>query len=262
MSALSQIPADSRAFEFQRVAGDLSKTEDLYSVDEELKERIHEFKALENKETAFKVLIGVLSILGLFTVSLSLFFIPLALKKLKVITDQKTTKINDVIEQIQKDTDRKQVIVLNAQTYSDPQSFKKALDDLKISDLKKYTLLQLAHQGIFALPMLMFSDVLINTANQYAPVIMNEQGRLTVGIHGDQEIPYLPLVSISGTAKDVKIVIEKDQINLMSYLRFSLAVSDPNFDVHRIFDFGFPFKIDLNENSVEAKCHLEAMLPL
>jgi len=238
------------------------KSVDIQSVDVKLKKRIIEFQKLDNKATAYKVLTVVL---GLFLV---IGWIPayFAWKKACACENAKEDRMFNVSAQISKDANRKVLVILNGTQYYTPRSLINALDEANLSDVEKYTVLQLAHQGVYATLLNACYSDLLNYANTHAPLTQEEDQPLSTNPKGDPA-PYHHVREITmGQGKEIYLRIADGVSLLSSNIQLGVSVFDKNAKgAHRdrvIFEFDTSFQIDWKEGKMCIQHRLDKINPL
>lgn len=232
----------------------------IYSVDVKLKKRINEFKSLESWSTALKVLAAALFIL-----------VPVAYllwKKARSYDQAKIGLIDDMIEQSSKDANRKVLVTLNGTQHDTPQSLINALDQAGLSDLQKYTTLQLAHQAVYATLLHASLNDLLGFANAHAPLIQEDDQPLSTDRNGTPA-PYNPIVkdiSNGGQGKMIRMKIENGVALLSTEIRLGASVYDQTaqgaYRNRVILEFDTAFTIDLNDGMMSIQHRLDKINPL
>jgi hypothetical protein len=176
--------------------------------------------------------------------------------------------VEEVIQQISKDTDRKYQISVNGVTHVTPRSLQKDLDRYDIPDLQKYTILQLAHQGLYATLLKGNMYKLLNWSNQHAPLTQEDEGPLKRQVRGEgTPNPYILVSDITpALGKSITVHIQDKKCDLHTRIRQGVTVYDKSapspYQGRTIFEFDTSCRIDLKTGKMHLLPHLVQINPL
>jgi len=264
---IESVKRDSSASLFDALKKkNLTKTVDYKKVDRKLGQRIAEFKSLDRKETAYKVGSAFLSAV------LLVGWVPayLSWKKGRQFEWKKQERLEEALQQLEKDTNRQFVITLNGIQHTDPRSLKNHLDKLGLSDVQKYTILQLSHQGIFATMLHAMGYDLIDWAHRNAP-LTQEEGEPSRWRQDKTGTPkeYLPIVQdiTQTTGKRIGIVAEPGKRLILTSMRQAVSTYDdvllkPPYQSRSVLEFETSCTIDLDREKMKVSARLDQINPL
>ena len=254
--------------DFQSKAKGLRKTNiDILSVDLTLKKRVREFRSLGSVALRCKVA-AIFCALVLFIGWIPAYTL---WKKARTCEIKKQALMNDVIGQIEKDTQRKFVISLNGEPFTTSKALSKVLDAHKLSDLQKYTILQLSHQGIYATLMNASIYDQINWGHRHAPIYQDDDKPLHINLRGDDTgtlREYYPkdITREQGKEIDIRISGWRKTPILFTRMRQGLSVYDATgkgpYQQRVIFEFDTRFTINARTGKMNIYPQLDQINPL